>query len=101
MLKNALDWVSRGNEQPLRHKPVAMLSAAPGPVGGARVQYELRKVLLFVDAMVLSKPEIFIAHAASKFDTDGACIDEATRRLVTDQMAAFERWIHRVESMSS
>ncbi|WP_261803402.1 NADPH-dependent FMN reductase [Variovorax sp. PAMC26660] len=99
MLKNMLDWVSRGTDQPLRHKPVAILSAAPGPVGGARVQYELRKVLLFMDAMVLSKPEVFIAHAASKFGPDGACIDETTRRFVTDQMAAFRHWIDQVDLM--
>lgn len=99
MLKNALDWMSRGTDQPLRHKPVAILSAAPGPVGGARVQYELRKVLLFMDAMVLSKPEVFIAHAGSKFAPDGMCIDETTRRFVTEQMTAFRCWIHQVDSM--
>ncbi|SCX73660.1 NADPH-dependent FMN reductase [Variovorax sp. EL159] len=99
MLKNMLDWVSRGIDQPLRHKPVAILSAAPGPVGGARVQYELRKVLLFMDAMVLSKPEVFIAHAASKFAPDGTCTDETTRRFVAEQMAAFEHWIDQVGLM--
>src|SRR5882757_2176955 len=59
-LKNLLDWISRGDDQPLAGKPVAILSAATGPLGGARVQYDLRRVLLFVDAMVLTKPEVFI-----------------------------------------
>ncbi|WP_171022565.1 MULTISPECIES: NADPH-dependent FMN reductase [unclassified Variovorax] len=99
MLKNALDWISRGTDQPLRHKPVAIISAAPGPVGGARVQYELRKVLLFMDAMVLSKPEVFIANAAGKFGPDGDCTDETTRRFVTDQMTALQRWIDQVGRM--
>lgn len=62
MLKNALDWMSRAEDQPFRRKPVAILSAATGPLGGARVQYELRKILLFLDALVLTKPEIFIGH---------------------------------------
>ena len=35
-LKNAIDWVSRLQNQPFAGKPVALQSASPGPVGGAR-----------------------------------------------------------------
>ena len=99
-LKNVLDWLSRGDDQPWALKPVAILTASPGPVGGARVQYDLRKVLLFLNALVLAKPEVFIAHAAGKFDAaSGACTDETTRKFVTDQMSAFERWIRGVQRM--
>src|SRR3989442_833713 len=38
-LKNALDWVSRLQNQPFAGKPIAIQSASPGLVGGARVQY--------------------------------------------------------------
>lgn len=41
-LKNVLDWVSRGDDQPFARKPVSFITASPGPVGGSRVQYELR-----------------------------------------------------------
>ncbi len=41
-LKNALDWVSRVKDQPFKDKPLAIQSASPGPLGGARVQYQLR-----------------------------------------------------------
>jgi chromate reductase len=92
-LKNVLDWLSRGDDQPFALKPVAILTASPGPVGGARVQYDLRKVMLFMNAMVLTKPEVFIGGAAAKFDADGRCTDETTRKFVTAQMAAFEGWI--------
>jgi chromate reductase len=100
MLKNALDWVSRGDDQPFANKPVALLSASPGPVGGARVQYDLRKVMLFMNAMTLVKPEVFIAHAGTKFDAAGQCTDEATRKFVAAQMSAFERWIAAVKRMA-
>ena len=89
----SLDWISRGDKQPIRCKPVAILSAAPGPVGGARVQYDLRKVLLFMDAMVLAKPDVFIGDAASKFSADGQCADAPTRAFVAKQMNAFAAWI--------
>lgn len=99
-LKNALDWLSRGSDQPFRNKPVAILSAATGPLGGARVQYDLRRVLLFLEAAVLMKPEVFIGMAATKFDAQGRCTDDTTRRLVGDQMLAFQSWIARVERTS-
>jgi chromate reductase, NAD(P)H dehydrogenase (quinone) len=98
-LKNVLDWLSRGDDHPWTHKPVAIASATAGPLGGARMQYDLRKVLLFLNALVLAKPEVFIGMAAGKFDAGGRCTDEATRKIVTDQMAAFERWIGNVQRM--
>ncbi len=99
-LKNAIDWLSRGADQPWALKPVAIASASGGPVGGARMQYDLRKVMLFLNAQVLTKPEIFIGMAQTKFDAaTGKCTDETTRRFVTDQMAAFERWIAAVSRM--
>src|SRR6201993_1069475 len=67
-LKNAIDGVSRLQNQPFAGKPVALQSVSPGPVGGARVQYDLRKSMMFLDAFTLNKPEIFIGNCASKFD---------------------------------
>jgi chromate reductase, NAD(P)H dehydrogenase (quinone) len=101
VLKNTLDWVSRGADQPFANKPVAILSASTGPIGGARSQYDLRKVLLFMNAMVLMKPEIFIGVAASKFSANGHCTDDATRKVVTDQMLALRDWIARVSRMNA
>jgi chromate reductase len=99
-LKNVLDWLSRGDDQPFAMKPVAILTASPGPLGGARVQYDLRKVLLFLNSMVLAKPEVFIGMAATKFDAaTGECTDETTRKFVAAQMQAFEAWIAGVKRM--
>ena len=101
MLKNAIDWVSRGADQPFAMKPVAIMSASPGPLGGARVQYDLRRVLLFLNAMVLIKPEVFIGLVNTKFDSNRQCTDEATRKIVGDQMRSFERWIQGVRRMGA
>lgn len=100
-LKNVIDWISRGEDQPLAMKPLALLSASPGPLGGARVQYDLRKIMLFLNAMVLVKPEVFIGGAGGKFDAEGRCTDETTRKFVTQQMAAFEGWIRGVKKMTA
>jgi chromate reductase len=100
-LKNVLDWLSRGDDQPFALKPLAMLTASPGPLGGARIQYDLRKVMLFLNAVVLVKPEVFIGGATAKFDATGACTDETTRGFVTAQMKAFEAWIAGVRRMKA
>ena len=95
-LKNALDWLSRLKEQPLVGKPVAIQSASPGPVGGARMQYHLRQSLVFLDAITLNKPEIFVANCASKFDDQtGALKDETSINFVRQQLEAFAKFIRR------
>lgn len=68
VLKNALDWVSRVSPQPFAGKPVAIQTASPGVLGGARAQYHLRQILVFLDAVVLNKPEVMIAQVATKVD---------------------------------
>ena len=96
-LKNVLDWLSRGEDQPWALKPVAIASASAGPVGGARMQYDLRKVLLYLNALVLAKPEVFVSLAQTKFDpATGQCTDALTHKFATDLMAAFEAWIASV-----
>jgi chromate reductase len=100
-LKNAIDWVSRLPNQPFAHKPVALQSASPGPVGGARVQYDLRRAMVFLEAFTLNKPEIFIGNCASKLDEKtGAITDEATRDFIKQQLAAFRTFIARVAPKS-
>jgi chromate reductase, NAD(P)H dehydrogenase (quinone) len=95
-LKNAIDWVSRMPNQPFAGKPVAIQSASPGPLGGARVQYDLRRMLVFLDAQTLNKPEVFVGGCASKFDEKtGALMDEATRDFVKQQLSAFAAFIGR------
>jgi len=93
-LKNAVDWVSRLPNQPFAGKPIALQSASPGPLGGGRVQYDLRRAMVFLDAFVLNKPEIFIGGCASKIDEKtGELKDETTRNFIKQQLAAFVKFI--------
>ncbi len=93
-LKNAIDWVSRLQNQPFAGKPVALQSASPGPVGGARVQYDLRRTMVFLDAMTLNKPEIFIGNCAQRIDDKtGKITDEQTVGFIKQQLAAFAKFI--------
>src|SRR6476619_5616700 len=95
-LKNAIDWVSRLPNQPFAAKPIAIQSASPGPLGGGRVQYDLRRMMVFLDALTLNKPEIFIGSCAAKFDDKtGALKDDATRNFIKQQLEAFEKFVTR------
>jgi chromate reductase, NAD(P)H dehydrogenase (quinone) len=95
-LKNAIDWVSRLSNQPFAGKPIAIQSASPGPLGGGRVQYDLRRMMVFLDALTLNKPEIFIGGCATKLDDKtGALKDEATGKFIAQQLEAFAKFIER------
>jgi chromate reductase, NAD(P)H dehydrogenase (quinone) len=95
-LKNAIDWVSRLPNQPFAGKPIAIQSVSPGPLGGGRVQYDLRRMMVFLDAPTLNKPEVFIGGCASKFDDKtGELKDDATRNFIKQQLEALAKFIER------
>jgi len=79
VLKNAIDWASRGPDQPLRRKTVAIAGASNGGFGSARAQLALRQVLAALDARVLNRPELMVSTAQEKFDADLKLVDEKTR----------------------
>jgi len=96
-LKNAIDWSSRPPNQSWQDKPVAVFSASGGPLGGARVQYDIRRILGQLWAHVLPRPEVFIGGAQGKVDAQGKITDEATRKFLTDLLAGFGPWITRMK----
>jgi len=78
-LKNALDWVSSPlAANVLRNKPVAVVGASTGAFGAVWAQAELRKVLGTIGARVIGD-EVPVAHAPTRFDEDGALIDDDVR----------------------
>ncbi|MGH8680555.1 MAG: NADPH-dependent FMN reductase [Burkholderiales bacterium] len=96
-LKNAIDWASRAPDQVWQDKPIAIFSTTPGPVGGARVQYDLRRILGQIWGHVLPRPEVFIGNCASKFDADLRLTDETTKKFLTDLLVGFKAWIIRMQ----
>ena len=95
-LKNAIDWVSRLPNQPFANKSVMMISAAAGILGGGRMQYDLRRCMIFLDALTMNKPEVFIGGAMQKFDEkSGQLKDEQAVGFVKQQLAAFAKFIEQ------
>ena len=72
------------------------MGASPGPVGTARVQYHLRQVLVFLNAFVVNKPEVFIANAAARFNEQGELTDETTAKFIGDLLVSLQQLKQRV-----
>ncbi|HEY2530765.1 MAG TPA: NADPH-dependent FMN reductase [Xanthobacteraceae bacterium] len=93
-LKNGIDWLSRLPNQPFAGKPIALQSVSPGPLGGGRVQYDLRRSMVFLDAWTLNKPEIFVGNCLQRLDVKtGQISDQQTKDLIKQQLAAFAQFI--------
>jgi chromate reductase, NAD(P)H dehydrogenase (quinone) len=93
-LKNAIDWVSRLSNQPFAGKPIAIQSATGGALGGGRMQYDLRRCMIFLDAFTMNRPEIFIGNCSQRIDEKtGQIKDEQTITFIKQQLAAFAKFI--------
>jgi chromate reductase len=95
VLKNAIDWASRpAGQAAYDGKPIGIIGATPGRGATIRAQAALRQSL-GADALLLGKPEVLIAQAAGKFDSEGRLTDEPTIRVLRAFLVAFAAWVRR------
>ncbi len=97
VLKNAIDWASRPPEQPFDGKPIGLMGASGGAFGTARAQYHLRQCFVFLNGLVMNRPEVMIPAAQNKFDASGKLTDQATRDFIAAHLVAFKAWILRIK----
>ncbi len=90
VLKNAIDWASRGEDSPLLHKPVALMGATPGMWGTARMQLAFNSVFQFLDMRPVYKPEILVAQAKEKFDSHGFLKDDKAKELIRKKLESLK-----------
>jgi chromate reductase len=101
VLKNALDWASRPpKDSPMARKPIAIMGAG-GMMGTVRAQNHLRQILLYHDARVMAKPELFVARGQGKFDEGGRLVDEQTEQKLQKFLHAFTLWINTWQSIET
>ena len=97
VLKNAIDWASRPyGDNSFEGKPAAIMSASTGMLGGARAQYHLRQVFVFLNMYPVNKPEVFITFAPQKFDDKGKLIDEKAKEFVRELLVNLVTWARRL-----
>jgi chromate reductase len=91
VLKNAIDWASRGTS-PLKNLPVALMSASPSPMGGLRAQLQLRQTLTGIGAHVLPAPDVLVGSADQWLDKNLSVVHHPTRTLIASHLARLATW---------
>lgn len=82
VLKNAIDWISKLSPMPFAGKTVSIVSASPGKLGGARMQYHLRQTGVALDMHIMNRPEVMISEVHKKLDADGKITDADTEKFL-------------------
>jgi len=93
---NAFDWLSRLRAAPPRvaglaatsGKPLGLLSASPGPLGGLRSMNILRQYLGLTFAMLVSPAQFALSRAGDAFDESGGLRDPKAAASVTNVVDA-------------
>ncbi|MDR0833485.1 MAG: NAD(P)H-dependent oxidoreductase [Candidatus Symbiothrix sp.] len=85
-LKNALDWASRGKNNPLLGKPVSLMGATPGMWGTVRMQAAFLNFFRLFDMKLVMKPEVLINAVQTKFDEHGNLTDDFTKQVIQQNL---------------
>ncbi|WP_338083977.1 NADPH-dependent FMN reductase [Caldibacillus debilis] len=97
-LKNALDWLSRGDKE-MKDKPVMVVGASTGILGTVRAQIDLRKILgssgLSARVLPPSTNEFLVTNAHEKFDESGRLTDEATLQFLDAVVNSFVEFVKK------
>jgi len=97
VLKNAIDWASRPpQDNSFTGKPVALISASTGMLGGAMAQYHLRQTFVFLNMYPINRPEVYISFAHQKFDAAGNFTDEKGKQFIHELLQALVDWTKRL-----
>lgn len=81
LLKNTIDWCTRAEENPLRGKVAAVVSASPGMFGGIRSMTLCRALLTHLGCHVIPA-QCVLPHADEAFDPAGRLLDARTQKAV-------------------
>ena len=97
-LKNAIDWASRPyGDNSFDGKPVAIMSASPGMLGGVRAQYHLRQSFVYLNMYPVNGPDVIVNFAQQKFDANGNLVDQNTRKFLGQLLQNLVNWTRRLK----
>jgi chromate reductase len=97
VLKNGIDWLSRPPKpHPFDGRPVGIMGTTPGGFGTRAAQYQLRQVLVPLNAHVMAQPMMLVPGAGDKFDEQVVLTDEKTLVFLDQFLAGFAAWTRRL-----
>jgi len=62
---------------------------------GARGHSQLRQAFVFTNSYALPQPEMLVAHAQEKFDSQGVLTDASTRDFLRHLLGGLAEWAAR------
>jgi len=68
------------------------MSASVGMLGGARAQYHLRQMFVFLNMYPINRPEVIVTFAPDKFDQDGKLRDDDTKKFLGQLLQNLANW---------
>ncbi|HEY6589366.1 MAG TPA: NAD(P)H-dependent oxidoreductase [Nitrososphaeraceae archaeon] len=84
-------------DNPFNEKPVAIMSASVGMLGGARAQYHLRQIFVYLNMYPINGPEVIVTFAQDKFDANGNLVDENTQMFVRQLLQNLVNWTKKLK----
>lgn len=96
VLKNVIDWMSRGAGLGLFHgKPVAVIGASPGGFGTVMSQAHWLPVLRALRTAPWFEGRLLVSRAGSVFDAEGNLADDGVRQELQAFMQGFADSLRR------
>ena len=91
VFKNAVDWLSRGDEaaKTFGDRPVAVIGASPGGFGTILAQAAWLPVLRTLGTRSWQGGRLMVSRAGKAFDGNGALVDDAVREQLRGFLAGF------------
>jgi chromate reductase len=99
LLKNAIEWGNRPEtDNTWDGKPAAMMSASTSPRGGVRAQLHLRHIMVELNMYPINQPQLILARAQEKFDSNSKLTDEKVRETLRNLLLALVQWTMKLQS---
>ena len=73
------------------------MSASVGMLGGARVQYHLIQIFVYLNMYPINEPEVIVTFAQDKFDANGNLVDENTQMFVRQLLQNLVNWTKKLK----
>ena len=73
------------------------MSASVGMLGGARAQYHLRQIFMYLNMYPINRPEVIVTFAQDKLDANGNLVDENTQMFVRQLLQNLVNWTRKLK----
>lgn len=95
VLKNAVDWLSRLDDDVFAGKPLALVGASPGGFGTILAQDSWLPVLRALQVRFWSQGRLLVSKAGAVFDQQGRVVDARTQTKIAEFVEHFAKSLRK------